>query len=167
MQPTPTRPFPRPLSDAEREALLGPIGAERLASSADPDALRVSAAFARRIVRMETPALAHAGTRFLLVHERARSLFEALLGDLAKAGLAQKIGSIAGAYVPRYQRGSQRISSHAYGIAIDFDAQANMPGTAGTDLARDLGEFAERRGFAWGGRFKDPMHIELGRGQLG
>ncbi len=46
-------------------------------------------------------------------------------------------------------------SYHEYGLAVDVSVS---PARA----LNDFGQFAEQRGFRWGGRFADPVHIDAG-----
>lgn len=62
----------------------------------------------------------------------------------------------------RWQRGETDLpaaapgtSYHEVGLAVDV---AVSPAEA----LGDFGEFAESRGFRWGGRFDDPVHIDAG-----
>lgn len=69
-----------------------------------------------------------------------------------------------GAYNKRLVRGSStKWSNHAFGAAIDIDAQENGFNSAGTMPDFVVGAF-ERQGARWGGRYrtrKDPMHFEF------
>ncbi len=46
-------------------------------------------------------------------------------------------------------------SFHEFGLAIDVSVSP-------PEALSDFGEFAERHGFRWGGRFDDPVHIDAG-----
>ena len=64
-----------------------------------------------------------------------------------------------GCYNYRYIDGTNRLSLHAFGRAIDINAgMANQP--------PEVVECFEAAGFKWGGRWTkryDPMHFELRR----
>jgi len=97
-----------------------------------------------------------------------RLLFPQLRGalrDVQRAGLASKLSSYNGCYVPRFMERdpSHPISLHTWGIAIDLDAATNQRGTRGTMDPRIVQIF-KRWGFRWGGDWSwtDPMHFELG-----
>jgi hypothetical protein len=86
------------------------------------------------------------------------------LRDVQRAGLASKIHSYNGCYVPRFMERdpSHPISLHTWGIAIDLDSATNQRGTRGTMDPRVVQIF-KRWGFRWGGDWSwtDPMHFEL------
>jgi hypothetical protein len=97
-----------------------------------------------------------------------RLMFPQLRGalrDVQRAGLASKIHSYNGCYVPRFMERdpSHPISLHTRGIAIDLDSATNQRGTRGTMDPRVVQIF-KRWGFRWGGDWSwtDPMHFELG-----
>ena len=97
-----------------------------------------------------------------------RLLFPQLRGalrDVANAGLASKIHSANGCYVPRFMERdpSHPVSLHTWGIAIDLDSATNRRGSTGTMDPRVVAIF-KRWGFRWGGdwSWSDPMHFELG-----
>lgn len=46
-------------------------------------------------------------------------------------------------------------SFHEVGLAVDVAVSPDF-------ALADFGEFAESRGFRWGGRFGDPVHIDAG-----
>ena len=76
----------------------------------------------------------------------------------------QTINTWDGCFEPRLQRGSDRISLHAFGLAIDINALTNKQGTNG-NMNQDIINCFEQQGFIWGGRFGgnriDPMHFEF------
>lgn len=68
----------------------------------------------------------------------------------------------AGAYQFRQTRGASRLSTHAYGCAVDFDSERNGLGDSSPHFAgipQVLNAFA-REGWVWGGRWSRPdgMH---------
>ena len=88
--------------------------------------------------------------------------FKGLLDDLDAAGygIDQKQ---SGGYNYRNIDGTNKLSNHAYGTAVDVNWNANARGTHGNippDLARSL---AAKHGLTWGGDWKnpDPMHFEV------
>lgn len=74
-----------------------------------------------------------------------------------------------GSYVFRNMRGSSRLSMHAYGCAIDFDADRNGLGNPNPRFSRYpwVIEAFEEEGWVWGGRWspkrKDGMHFQAAR----
>lgn len=89
---------------------------------------------------------------------------KAALQDVVAQGLADKIYQYSGCYNPRFIAGSQTLSNHAFGLALDFNVPGNQRGTVG-DMDRGIVAIFERWGFSWGGYWKwtDPMHFELNR----
>ena len=88
----------------------------------------------------------------------------AALEEVVRAGLASKLRTYDGCYVPRFieRDPSRPVSLHTWGIAIDFDAATNYRGIRGTMDLRVVNIF-KRWGFRWGGdwSYTDPMHFEL------
>jgi hypothetical protein len=88
--------------------------------------------------------------------------FKGLLDDLAAAGV--KIDPRqSGGYNYRNIAGTNRLSNHAYGRALDVNWTDNARGTPGKidpTLARTL---AQKHGMVWGGDWSnpDPMHFEI------
>ena len=87
--------------------------------------------------------------------------FQKLLAYLDKVGYHTKS---SGGYVDRDIRGRPGVKSeHAYGRAIDVNADTNPLGSTHTDLPANIGAIARSLGLVWGGNFKnrkDPMHFE-------
>lgn len=81
------------------------------------------------------------------------------------AGLWPKLVTYDGGYNWRAMRGSDKLSMHAYGAALDFNSGTNALGTEG-DMDRHLVEVAEELGWTWGGQWSrpDPMHFQWGMG---
>lgn len=105
--------------------------------------------------------------REMFVHEKAmrhflrlERLFEARAPDYA---LAVSYGTLDDwSYENRGQRGDQGAkSNHAFGLALDINALANVQGTPG-DMPLDVVLQWELEGGDWGGDWAtpDPMHFE-------
>jgi D-alanyl-D-alanine carboxypeptidase len=94
------------------------------------------------------------------VHQDAARSFKGLVDELEAGGY--KIHDIGG-HNHRTIRGSNRLSQHAYGNAIDINPDSN-PQHGGTNLPPNISEMAARHGLSWGGdwseRYRDPMHFE-------
>jgi hypothetical protein len=85
---------------------------------------------------------------------------------LAKEGLWRHLRTYDGGFVWRPQRGSSSIlSMHAFGGALDFNANTNKLGTPG-DMHPAVVQMFEASGWTWGGRWSrpDPMHFQFARG---
>lgn len=74
------------------------------------------------------------------------------------------ISKYSGGYNPRYVRGSTtKWSNHAYGAAIDINAEQNGFGTGHGNMPQPVIDAFKRQGFRWGGDYRgrtDPMHFE-------
>ena len=86
------------------------------------------------------------------------------------AGLADRILSWGGSWVPRYIRGSRRtLSNHAWGTAFDINVPQNYLGTRPAlkgqkGSVREMAPIFTQFGLFWGGwysRRKDGMHFEI------
>lgn len=105
------------------------------------------------------------------VYKPAAQAFEGLLKDLSAAGYPIQS---SGGFNYRNMRGSDRLSQHAFGTAIDINAATNpMLKSRGqsvvTDLPPNIEELAAKHGLEWGGKWKRPdaMHFEWAGGVAG
>jgi hypothetical protein len=89
--------------------------------------------------------------------------------DALPPALRQFVDHPAGAYLWRPIAGTQRPSAHAFGIAIDIDAQgsdywrwAGAHPSYRNRLPLEIVRIFERHGFIWGGKWShfDTMHFE-------
>lgn len=96
-------------------------------------------------------------------HREILPALEGALHELADAGLAHTIdpAQYAGCYAPRLIAPGQSLSRHAWGAAIDMNADSNALGDPPT-MAPQVVETMERWGFTWGGDWMlpDGMHFE-------
>jgi hypothetical protein len=98
-----------------------------------------------------------------------RLMFPQLRGalqEIVARGLASKIHSYDGCYVPRFieRNPTNSISLHTWGIAIDINAAENPLNGASHQDPRVVAIF-KKWGFVWGGDWSsphDPMHFQLG-----
>lgn len=80
--------------------------------------------------------------------------------------LFNHIRNFSGSYNYRPIRGSSRLSCHAFGAAIDFDAE-HLPlgkGVPSSEMPQVVVRAFKDQGFFWGGDYtgrKDPMHFQL------
>ena len=117
----------------------------------------------RNIVEKEVPVLGS-----IMCHRHFITAVEQAFSDARENGTDRFIepGSYAGCYSPRFilSDPSGRLSSHAWGAAIDFNVAGNAYGAEPTMHPR-LVRHMEEWGFFWGGHWMIPdgMHFEWGR----
>jgi hypothetical protein len=99
--------------------------------------------------------------RRIRCHVGVHGLLQHVLDRIHERGLGAKIRHFGGAFNFRSQRGSEKLSTHSWGIAIDLEPLENQLGTAGA-MHRGIIEEFEKHGFVWGGVFHrpDPMHFQ-------
>lgn len=103
-------------------------------------------------------------------HRSASLQLVSLFKEIGNIGLTKYILTWDGSYVPRMIRGGKNLSSHAYGMAFDINANWNNLGAIPSG-ERDIGTvrpligLAEKYGFFWGGNFTRPdgMHFEISK----
>jgi GH24 family phage-related lysozyme (muramidase) len=100
------------------------------------------------------------------VHKKCADSLNAILNDIwntfAKSQAEiEKVGMhlFSGAYYYRKIASTGRISCHAFGAAIDWDAQHNSMGHSGKMDSRVVACF-QRHGWKWLGPTHDPMHFQ-------
>lgn len=108
--------------------------------------------------------------KYLLFHKKAAPALSAALNDIWQyVGRDQGkldhdgVSSTAGTYCCRKIRGSDRWSNHAFGGAIDLDAEHNGFFAGKGTIPQYVIDAFDRVGFRWGGNYKgrtDPMHFE-------
>lgn len=104
-------------------------------------------------------------------HRLAMPQLKKAFEEIERAGLKDKILSYSGAFEARYIRGNDKnLSNHAYGTAIDLNADFNGLGQAPAKFGergsvRELVPIFEAFGFYWGGYFSRPdgMHFEVAK----
>lgn len=109
----------------------------------------------------------HAGR--LQFHSRAHAQLLMVFSDLDKLGLMKHVKTCAGSLNFRLKKPlskkpphniiSKEPSNHAFGIAIDLNADDGSNGATVAPLAPVF----EALGFRWGASFNDPMHFEVVR----
>ena len=87
---------------------------------------------------------------------------KAALAEVVKLHLQKYLYHYDGCYNPRFIAGTNTLSNHAFGLAIDLNAAQNQRGTVGQMDPRVVAIF-KKWGFAWGGdwHYTDPMHFEV------
>jgi hypothetical protein len=99
-------------------------------------------------------------------HEALIEPLRAAMEELQARGAEHVIDDYAGCWVPRRSGATGPLSSHAWGVSIDFNAEAN-PYSAEPDQPDVLVEVMAEHGFLWGGDWDvpDAMHFELAPGR--
>lgn len=99
------------------------------------------------------------------VHTKLTHPLSTLLREIHGAGLWDKLHTFDGSYAWRPSRGSQRLSTHCWGIALDLNAGSNGLGEKG-DMAPEIIDAFVRHGWTWGGEWSrpDPMHFQAASG---
>lgn len=102
------------------------------------------------------------------VHRRIEGVVRATFDELERRGLSGKLRTFDGALHGRHMGHDVRrpLSTHAFGIALDFDAQWNGYGVplSRMEINREVVRCFEECGWHWGGRWTDPyedgMHVQ-------
>ena len=94
-------------------------------------------------------------------HSAVVSALQGALGELERNNLGFLIETFDGCFNPRFIAGSQSLSRHAWGVAIDLNYRANPTGQVTVQDPR-LVEAMEKWGFGWGGDWliPDAAHFE-------
>lgn len=102
--------------------------------------------------------------RSLYCHRKLASVFPAVFAEIERRGLRAKLRSYGGCFNFRAKRSGSKLSTHAWGIAIDLNPETNGMGRDG-DMPAGIVRVFESFGFTWGGRWsgagKDPMHFQF------
>lgn len=100
-------------------------------------------------------------------HRLLAQTFTNVFARIQRAGLEQSITSFGGCFAFRPQRTGTKLSTHAWGIAIDLNPESNAQGSAG-NMISDVSAIFREAGFEWGGdwegRVRDPMHFQFCKG---
>jgi hypothetical protein len=105
-------------------------------------------------------------------HRKVAAQLQALWQAWESHGLLDRITGFEGSFNPRFVKGTNVLSNHAFGIAFDinthenqFGAQPALVGQPGS--VRELVPLANAHGFYWGGHFPagrlDGMHFEIAK----
>jgi hypothetical protein len=143
--------------------ISGGAGSNTLLGSAARDAVTATATGAHG-QRLAPISLANG--RSVLVNADYAPNFQGLVQDLEARGYT--INSLGG-YVNRNVAGTNKLSNHAFGNAIDINPAQNphlKDGRLVTDIP-DASALAEKWGLGWGGNWrssKDAMHFEVPAG---
>lgn len=93
-----------------------------------------------------------------------KPIFSDCFQELVDSGLQAHITSFGGCFAFRSQRSGTKLSTHAWGIAIDLNPETNAQGTAG-HMHPGIVSIFRNAGFVWGGDWIgsvcDPMHFQF------
>jgi hypothetical protein len=95
------------------------------------------------------------------VHSKLVQPLSTLLKEIHDFALWDKLQTFDGSYAWRPSRGSQKLSTHCWGIALDLNAMTNGLGEKG-DMDPAIIEIFKHHGWTWGGEWSrsDPMHFQ-------
>lgn len=98
-------------------------------------------------------------------HKLMVPVFKAVLAELKAKGLEKYVQNYGGIYNHRPITGTQKLSTHSWGIAIDIEPQKYPLGSTAR-IQADVIEVFARYGFIYGGDFPtpDPMHMQYASG---
>lgn len=163
----------RPMRLTKKEQIFGHIPWAPDPIPVNPERIRIYGNWVKEnIVRVEIPQLVTAGLRqqpYIHCNKKIAWQLQRLWQSWEEADRLQDIKSFDGLWVPRLVRGSKRrLSNHAYGTAFDINARWNHRGHEPAKLEQfgtvlRLVAIAQRWGFFWGGKFRNPdgMHFEI------
>ena len=167
----PDRPDFKPLSSSQMEQKFGKI---EFKVNPDGSSVTITNNFKNNLVTLVIPQLKKLPpykTDKITVHSKAANQFKSLFEEWDKAGLIDRLLTYDGSFNPRLIRGSKTtLSTHAYGIAIDFNYPWNKLGAKPATMDEkgcvyELVKIANQLGFYWGGHFTrlDGMHFEVAK----
>ncbi|HXQ97493.1 MAG TPA: M15 family metallopeptidase [Candidatus Limnocylindrales bacterium] len=97
-------------------------------------------------------------------HKKLIDVFADVFERILSAGLQAKVQTLGGCFSFRAQRTGSKLSTHAWGIAVDLNPTTNAQGSAG-DMDAGIVEIFRAAGFTWGGDWqgkrRDAMHFQF------
>ena len=105
----------------------------------------------------------------ILIHKKCAgslaTILKAIQGEYGSQGAIEEAGMdlFGGSFSYRRIEGSHRLSTHAWGAAIDLDPEHNAMGSHKWSMPTDVVSIFEAQGWTWGGRWKnrpDSMHFQ-------
>jgi hypothetical protein len=97
-------------------------------------------------------------------HKLLAGVFSNVFNQIQDSELQNTVTSFGGCFSFRPQRTGAKLSTHAWGIAIDLNPETNQQGTAG-DIDPAVVAIFREAGFEWGGdwqgKIRDPMHFQF------
>lgn len=103
----------------------------------------------------------------ILCHKLMVPVFEQVFQQIVAQDLQAKVLTYGGCFMYRSQRTGAKLSTHAWGIAIDLNPSTNQQGTPG-DMDAGVIQVFRNNGFEWGGDWplprRDGMHFQFATG---
>jgi len=97
-------------------------------------------------------------------HKLLAETFSDVFSKIQRQRLCGRVNSLGGCFSFRMQRAGAKLSTHAWGIAIDLNTRTNPQGTSGA-MDANIIEIFRDVGFTWGGNWlgkrRDPMHFQF------
>jgi|688.fasta_scaffold08988_8 hypothetical protein len=162
--------------NSTREKLFGKFAYKPSPTKQNPEGIVITDDWAKKnIIKVNLPALALAtngASKSMMWHKECEYQLVKLFERLEKENLHTRILSYAGAFYPRFIRGSRtQLSNHSWGTAFDINVPYNglgkIPAMIGQKgCVREIVPIANECGFYWGGHFdkrKDGMHFEIAK----
>lgn len=96
-------------------------------------------------------------------HKGIADVLRETLEKVHGLGLWAGLGGYSGGFAWRPQRDSNKLSTHAWGIGLDFGGSRDPLGDTLVDMPPSIVEVFDSYGFTWGGRWKrtDAMHFQF------
>jgi hypothetical protein len=125
--------------------------------------------FERRWIVSSPHSIGDDQTVVIRCHQVLAPILHNIWLDLVSAGIVDDVRTYNGAFCVRNVRGVQGLTSlHAWGLAVDLNAETNQLETTG-NMPKELVQIFQQHGMFWGGDFihrKDPMHFEFTDGSF-
>jgi len=167
--------FPPIVGNAQREKLFGKFAFRPAPTKTNPEGIIITDNYeSKNIIRVNLPALSKATNgKFTVMRWNKCCEYQLvkMFERFEKENLHKHITSFAGAFYPRFIRGSRtQLSNHSWGTSFDINVPNNglnkTPALLGQKgSVRELVPIANECGFYWGGHFtrKDGMHFEIAK----
>jgi len=98
-------------------------------------------------------------------HKLMVPIFRSVFEEIKNQNMQHNAMYFGGCYNFRSKRLGHKLSTHAWGIAIDLNPLTNRMGTKG-DMNSEIIKIFRQHNFVWGGYWKtpDPMHFQYAAG---